>query len=275
MSEQNLVRSNKVTAYWGGDGVAIGVFYRTHDKILEKRSNDADVAAAGFKMPEGTEENPITAQDKLAAFKTFLMTNASAFGIQYDPVDRRADEFKFPNKYDEDTFKEYSKTMAEKAIGECLEKVQKNVVGNLVKSGNLPEGSEINFAVGDGDVEIKEAYANGNIKYADAKYQVVIQLDGKDPVTTSCTVSAVSGQLKKPRELADCVLTQTGVKEFLIDKGVLPKIEKPVKEEKSNAATADGAPVENGDESQGDTPKRQRKTKNNQQEMATADGAPV
>lgn len=286
MSEQSLKRSNRVTAYWGGDGVAVGVYYRTHDKLLEKKSSDPDVAAAGFKMPEGTEENPVTAQDKLAAFKTFLQVNAAQFGIQYDPVDRRAEEFKFPNKYDEATFTEYSKTMAERSIGETLEKVQKNVIGNLVKSDNLPEGSEINFAIGDGTISIKEAYANGNIKYADAVYPVVLQLGDKDPVQTTCTVSAVSGQLKKPRELADCVLTQTGVKEFLIGKGVLPKVEKPAKEEKSEAAsTADGAPVENGqapveNEGQtpadGDAPKRQRKAKSTApQEMATADGAPV
>lgn len=286
MSEQTLVRSNRVTAYWGGNGVAVGVYYRTHDKLAEKKSDDPEVLAAGFKMPEGTQENPATAQDKLAAFKTFLQVNAAQFGIQYDPVDRRADEFKFPNKYTEETFKECSKQMAEKSIGETLEKVQKNVIGNLIKSGNLPEGSEINFAVGEGTISIKEAYANGNIKYADAVYPVVLQLGDKDPVQTTCTVSAVSGQLKKPRELADCVLTQTGVKEFLIGKGVLPKVEKPAKEEKSETApTADGAPVENGqapaentDQTpvEGDTPKRQRKAKSTApQEMATADGAPV
>ena len=55
---------------------------------------------------------------------------------------------------------------------------------------------------------------------------VVIQVGDKN-VETTCTVSAVSGQLKKPRELADgIVLTQTGIKTFLIDKEILPKIEK-------------------------------------------------
>lgn len=234
----DLVRSNKITAYWEGEGVAVGVFYKTHTKLAEKRSNDADVVAAGFVMPEGTEEAPVTAQEKLAAFKNFLQINASAFGIQYDPVDRRADEFKFPNKYDEDTFKEYSKKMAEKSIGETLDKVQKNVVGNMIKSGHLAEGTEINFGIGEAEIEIKEAYGNGNIKYADAKYPVVLQV-GEATVETSCTVSAVSGQLKKPRELADgIVLTQTGIKTYMIEKGLLPKIEKPAKAESTDEADA-------------------------------------
>lgn len=242
MSE--LVRSNKVTAYWEKDGVAVGVFYKTHSKLAEKRSNDPDVVAAGFVMPEGTEESPVTAQDKLAAFKNFLMTNASVFGIFYDPVDRRTDAFKFPSKYDEETFKEYSKTMAERAIGETLDKVQKNVVGNMIKSGHLAEGTEINFGIGEAEIEIKESYANGNIKYADAKYPVVLQV-GDATVETVCVVNAVSGQLKKPRELADnVVLTQAGMKAFMIENGLLPKIEKPVKAEEECAcepemATAD------------------------------------
>lgn len=231
MSE--LTRSNKITAYWEGDGVAVGVFYKTHTKLMEKKSNEIDVINAGFVMPEGTDEAPITAQEKLAAFKSFLQINASTFGIQYDPVDRRADEFKFPNKYDEETFKEYSKTMAEKSIGETLEKVQKNVVANMIKSGHIAENTEVNFGIGDAEIEIKESYANGNIKYADAKYPVVLQV-GDNSIETSCTVSAVSGQLKKPRELADgVVLTQTGIKTFMIENGLLPKIEKPVKSEES------------------------------------------
>ena len=226
-----LVRSNKVTAYWEGDGVAVGVYYKTHTKLAEKRSNDADVVAAGFVMPEGTEEAPVTAQDRLAAFKNFLMVNASVFGIQYDPVDRRADEFKFPNKYDEETFKEYSKTMAEKAIGETLGKVQKNVIANMIKSGHVAEDTEVNYAIGDAEIEVKESYSNGNIKYADAKHAVIIQVNDVT-VETSCVVSVVSGQLKKPRVFAeDVVLTQTGMKGFMIDNGLLPKIEKPVKEE--------------------------------------------
>lgn len=274
MSETTLTRSNKVTAYWESGNVAVGVFYRTHDKLLEKRSTDADVVAAGFQMPTGTEEQPITAQEKLEQFKTFLQINASTFGIQYDPVDRRADEFKFPNKYDEPLFKEWSEKMASKAIGDTLEKVQKNVIGNLIKSGNLPEGTEINFGIGDATVEIKESYNNGNIKYADAKYPVVLQIGDKS-LDVTCVVSAVSGQMKKPTALEECVLTQTGIKELLIEKGLLPKVEKPAKTEKSDAdnagenteAPADAAPAQNGG-------KRQRGSKANA-EMPSADNAPV
>lgn len=231
----DLTRSNKITAYWTGEGVAIGVFYKTHTKLLEKKSNDADVIAAGFVMPEGTEQEPANAQDKLAAFKNFLQVNASMFGIMYDPIDRRDDKFKFPNSYNSDTFADYSQQMATRSIEETLDKVQKNVIDNMIKGGHIPAGTEIAFGIERKDIEIKELYSNGNIKYADAKYGVKLQV-GEKVAETTCTVSAVSGQLKKPRELADgVVITQSGIKGFLIENGLLPKIEKPVKEKKEDA----------------------------------------
>lgn len=236
----DLVRSNKVTAYWKGEGVAVGVFYKTHDKLKEVLSTDTEVATAGFAMPEGTEEQPVTAGDKLAAFKNFLMANASAFGIQYDPVDRRADEFKFPNKYNEENLSEFSKKMAEKAIGDTVAKVNNNVVPSLIKNAGLAEGSEVNYGIADeAEISVEESYNNGNIKYATVKYGVALQV-GENTVNTSITVEVVSGQLRKPRELADGVaLTQTGIKEYLIENGLLPKVEKPAKEDTAEDATSE------------------------------------
>lgn len=238
MSE--LTRANKITAYWETAGVAVGVFYKTHTKILKVQSNDADVVAAGFVMPEGTAESPVTAQEKLTAFKNFLQVNASVFGIQYDPVDRRSDEFKFPNKYDEETFRQYSKEMAQKSVDAVLVKVQNNVVNNMIKSGHIADGTVVEGVVDDMLVmDIKESYNNGNIKYADATYPVFIQV-GDNTIETSIVVSVVSGQLKKPRELADdVVLTQTGVKTLLIENGLLPKIEKPSKDKDADAEVED------------------------------------
>lgn len=239
----SLVRSNKVTAYWKGEHVAVGVFYKTHDKLKEVLSTDAEVVTAGFTMPEGTEEQPVTAGDKLAAFKNFLMANASAFGIQYDPVDRRADEFKFPNKYNDENLLEYSKKMAETAIAKTIAKVNNNVVPSLIKNAGLAEGSEVNYGVADkAEISIEESYNNGNIKYATVKYGVALQV-GENTVNTSVTVGVVSGQLRKPRELADGIaLTQTGIKEYLIENGLLPKVEKPAKEDTAEEVTSeDGA----------------------------------
>lgn len=236
----DLVRSNKVTAYWEGDGVAIGQFYRTHDKILTVKSNDADVVNAGFVFPEGTEEAPVTAQQKLEAFKTFLMTNASAFGIQYDPVDRRAEEFKFPSRYDEENIKEYSKKMLENALAGATEKVNNNVVANMIKSGHVADGTKVESGIGDATVNVAEKYNNGGIKYAEVVYPVAFAV-GEQQVVTEATVQLVSGQLKKPRELKDVALTMTAIKAFLVEAGLLPKIEKAKKEESAEAEVAETA----------------------------------
>lgn len=242
--EAELVRANKITAFWSGDGIATGNFYRTHDKVLVVRSNDQEVIKAGFTMPEDTEENPVTSQQKLEAFKTFLQVNAGVFNIQYDPVDRRADEFKFPNKYNEENFKEYSHKMAVSAINACMEKVQAGVIDRMIKGGHIAETTNFQYGVGevtDAKIEITEAYKNGSLKYAVAQYPVSFGVDG-NMIDTSITTELVSGQLKKPRSIADCALTMSAIKGLMIEKGIIPKVEKPKKDdEKAEETDADAA----------------------------------
>lgn len=229
MSEQTMIRANKVTAYWEGDGIAAGVFYKTHTKLATVRSNDDSVLSAGFVMPEGTEEAPVNAAQKLEAFKNFITANAAAFGIQYDPVDRRDDTYKFPSHYDEVNVMEYSKKMLTVAIEKTLGSIQSNVVDRMVKGGNLPEGSMVQYGVGDGKLTVTEKYGNGYIKYATIVYPVAIAV-GENQTETTVTVDLVSGQIKKPRNIGDTVMTMSGVKEMLVAAGVLPVIEKKSKE---------------------------------------------
>lgn len=242
MSE--LKRSNKITAYWEGDGVAVGVFYKTHDKIATVKSTDDAVIGAGFVMPAGTEENPVTAAQKLEAFKTFLATNATAFGVQYDPVDRRADAFKFPGSYDAESFAEYSKKMLQMAIEGVLESVQANVIAKMIKNELLADGTMVQYGIGDANVNIAESYSNGKLKYATAEYPVAIAVNGVQ-ANLVATVNLVSGQLKKPRNMGEVVLTMTGVKNFLVEQGVLPKVEPKAKKADAEEESADAeAPAE-------------------------------
>jgi hypothetical protein len=229
-----LKRANKITAYWEGDGVAVGVFYKTHDKIVTVKSTDDAVIGAGFQMPAGTEENPVTAAQKLEAFKTFLATNATAFGVQYDPVDRRADAFKFPGSYDAETFAEYSKKMLAMALEGALESVQNNVIAKMVKNGLLAEGSMVQYGIGEPTVNAAQSYSNGKLKYATAEYPVAIAVNGVQ-ANLSATVDLVSGQLKKPRNMGDVVMTMTGIKNFLVENGVLPKVEPKAKKSAEEA----------------------------------------
>lgn len=233
-----LKRANKITAYWEGDGVAVGVFYKTHDKIVTVKSTDDAVIGAGFQMPAGTEEAPVTAAQKLEAFKTFLATNATAFGVQYDPVDRRADAFKFPGSYDAETFAEYSKKMLVMALEGALDSVQNNVIAKMIKNGLLAEGSAVQYGVGEPAINAAESYSNGKLKYATAEYPVAIAVNGVQANLTA-TVDLVSGQLKKPRNMGDVVMTMTGIKNFLVEQGVLPKVEPKAK--KSEEATEECA----------------------------------
>lgn len=246
MSDTNMIRSNKVTAYWEGDGVAVGVFYKTHSKLLTLCSTDEQVITAGFVMPEGTDEAPVNAAQKLEAFKNFITANAAVFGIQYDPVDRRDDTYKFPSRYDDVNILEFSKKMLTVAIEKTLGSIQSNVVDRMVKAGNLPEGTMVQYGVGDGKVVVTEKYANGYIKYANVTYPVAIAVGDKQ-TETSVTVDLVSGQIKKPRNIGDTAMTMSAVKDMLVEAGVLPKVEKKSKEASAEAegeVTEDGEPAE-------------------------------
>ena len=44
----DLVRSNKITAFWEGENVAKGVFYKTHTKIKEVNDKIGDVRPLAF-----------------------------------------------------------------------------------------------------------------------------------------------------------------------------------------------------------------------------------
>lgn len=236
-----LTRANKITAYWEGEGVAVAVFYKTHTKLLNIRSTDEAVTAAGFVMPIDTDENPITASQKLEAFKMWVSANASVFGITYDPVDRRADAFKFPSHYDETTAMEYGKKMLENAFTETLESLQSNVIVKMAKNGDIPENAQVQYGIGDGVLNVTEKYGNGFLKYATINFPVAIAVADKQ-IENEIVVELVSGQIKKPRAIGDTVMTMTGLKGLLVDGGVLPKIEpktKAKKEEESAEATTE------------------------------------
>ena len=237
-----LKRANKITAYWEGDGVAVGVFYKTHDKIITVKSTDDVVIGAGFEMPAGTEENPVTAAQKLEAFKTFLATNATAFGVQYDPVDRRADAFKFPGSYDAETFAEYSKKMLTMTLEGVLESVQTNIIAKMIKNELIPADSMVQYGVGESVINIAESYSNGKLKYATAEFPVAIAVNGVQ-ANLVASVELVSGQLKKPRNMGDVVITMTGIKNFLVEQGVLPKVE-PKAKKSAEAEEVVETPVE-------------------------------
>ena len=109
-----------------------------------------------------------------------------------------------------------------------LESVQNNVITKMINNGILAEGSMVQYGVGDAELTISESYANGKIKYATAEFPVAIAVNGVQAILTA-TVELVSGQLKKPRTMGDVVMTMTGIKNFLVENGVLPKVEPKAK----------------------------------------------
>lgn len=233
---ENMVRANKVTAFWDGNGVANAIFYRTHNKVATVKSDEC-----GFQFPESTEEHEVTAREKLAAFKAFVQENAAQFGVVYDPVDRRPDDQKIPVLTAENVV-EYAKKVLESTMEKILGQLQSGYIAKAISRGLLPESAAVAYGVGDGTANINESYAKGGIKYATVTFPVAFAVNGAQKDTT-CDVEVVSGQLKKPRMLADgVVMTQTGIMKMLVECSVLPKVEpkpRPKKSEDAEDACAD------------------------------------
>lgn len=251
--EQKLIRANKLTTVWSGDDeVAVGRFYKTHEKIQEIRSDNPVVVKAGFKMPETTEENPVSPQQKLESFKSFLGMNAGVFGIHYDPVDRRSDKYKFPSSYDVELFKEYSLKQAKDVLQAVVQKTQTGVIDKMISAGHIPDDTKIDFGIyEEAKIDITEQYKNGNIKYATAKYEVILQIENTESarqIKDVIVVELVSGQLRKPRFMENISLTQTAIKNAFVESGILPKIERKSKKEESAEDTEQAEVQETGEE---------------------------
>jgi len=237
MSE--LIRANKVTARFEGEGVIVGTFYKTHDKLGEVKSNSTEVVGLGYKMPEsipaseGVEPVEVTPKQKLDSFKEFLQVNATAFGFTYDPIDRRNNGNKYPSKYDEPTLLDTATKILSEKMGELVASVQKTVDG-YIKNKIMDAGSQITCNIGVGNIAVQEKYKNENLKYADATFPVTVGIGAQDAVGPSIALNVViklvSGQIKKPRELDKYPMTITGLKTALVEGKVLP--EPPKKEEK-------------------------------------------
>jgi hypothetical protein len=82
-----------------------------------------------------------------------------------------------------------------------------------------------------------EKYKNEHIKYAVVKFPVTFTILA-DSITLEVPVKVVSGQMKKPTELGDGVLTITGLKTALLNAEILPKVEKKQEESVESAEVA-------------------------------------
>jgi hypothetical protein len=242
-----LLRANKITAVFSGEGVITASFYRTHTKLGVIKSDDAKIAELGYVAPVAGEGEEITPTQKLIHFKEFIQLNAVQFGYTFDPVDRRSEGNKFPSKYDAKIFAETGIAVVTGRVAEITVSLQKSV-DSLVKSKALAGGSVITSEVistaDDLVVNPTEAYKDGSLKYADAEVAVRFTLNGLQ-FDTVVPINLVSGQLKKSREIgADKQpLTVTSVKKILVEANLLPVVEKVKEEETVAEVTAEGETV--------------------------------
>lgn len=219
MSE--LVRANRISVQTT-EGTTIAKLWRTHKMIGEIPMTDA--MGQGFVV-DGTVN--ATAQREL--FRAWVGINAPKFGIKYDPTDNRADANQFPSKYtDGQMVTEWALKIIEADLKEWALKMGKEFNQEIVMTDASAELLIPTTKTKSGK-DVNPQYGNGNWAYCTIPVTATFETNGVQGYVTM-TVELVSGQMKKPSNIADLGFTYTGFKtELLKDlKPALPVIEKVV-----------------------------------------------
>jgi len=229
MSE--LVRANRISVMVA-EGLTIAKLWRTHKMVAEIAMTDA--------MGQGFVADPTvnaTAQREL--FRAWIGINAPKFGVKYDPTDNRTDANQFPSKYtDGQLVTEWAIKIVENDLREWATKMGKEFNQEITM---IEASAEILVptTITKSGKAVNSQYGNGNWAYCTIPVTATFDTNGVQGYVTM-TVELVSGQMKKPGNIADLGFTYTGFKtELLKDlKSALPVIEK-VSVSKSKPVVAD------------------------------------
>jgi len=97
-SSSELIRANRVSVKPLGD-CFIADFYRTHKKL--KTINSSDIPADKWQKHDPLLKETTKLQIR-EDFRSYCISEAKTFGIEYDPVDRRTDANKRASSYQTD-----------------------------------------------------------------------------------------------------------------------------------------------------------------------------
>jgi len=217
-----LIRANKVTVRNEGDRY-VADFYRTHRKITNIKSGDT-----------GWQPNPEdnkTAQRE--SFRQYIINHAADIGINYDPLDRRADVnqrkavYRTMDDVADDVVKAISSDInrfvskmpnADMVTGHSISVDGVTPMTHTSKGTNL-----VDLGIDDG------CYANGNMAWFDIEVTVVLTV-GVNEIYQPVPMQLVSGQLKKMAMTQ--TLWNTETHKSLVEAGLVQDTPKDSKENK-------------------------------------------
>ena len=221
-----LTRANKLTVKVS-DGVLQGDFFRTHKHLLTVSAQET-----GWTIPANA--NKTTERE---SFRLWLMEHADAYGILYDPTDRRTEANTRKATYkteadvaedavamvapDIDTFVG-KMPMADRISGHRI------TVESLAPKTHTSKGTDLSTM----GIEDGKYASNGNLAWFDIE-GVVTMDTAKGEIYQTIRMELVSGQLKKFR------MTQTQwnteVLASMLEAGVVTEEELAPKKEKAKA----------------------------------------
>lgn len=188
-----IVRANKLTIKIE-DGKLQGDFYRTHRHLLTVRDIETNfVGTEGLNKTATREE-----------FRQYLIDNATNFGINYDPNDRRAEGNLRKAKYTtEDEVIEDAIAMVTPDIAKFVTKMPHADrvvkwdldIETLFPMAKTSKGTDLALM----GIEDGKYVSSGNLAWFTIEGIVTIKMDNKQTIWQTIRMELVSGQLKKFR----------------------------------------------------------------------------
>lgn len=229
----DTLRANKLSVRPTEDGF-IADFYRTHTKIATVNSSN-------------TEWSPIPDSNKSAQreeFRSWIGNRACAFGVTYDPTDRRSDDNKRMATYS--TYEDLSLDTVSMILNDITAFIEKMPDNALVTDTSIAvedirpmtkttKGTDLTtMGIYDG-----RYLKNNNWAWADIDVMVTLTV-GNTEIYQPIAMQLVSGQLKKMHMTQTAWNTDTH--KSLIEAGLVvdePKAGKPASTKEKPAPTAE------------------------------------
>ena len=203
-TEKVLVRANRVSVQSIGEDKYVADFYKTHKHILKVKSEDTD-----WELDTTLEVKTAIRE----SFRQYMIDNASKFGIEWDPADKRPEGYRPKPRYtSEDDLYEDANQLIRPDIELFVHKSPHSIyikewditldgVTPMTKSG---KGTDLSLlGIHDG------RYGNGNLAWMNIDLSITIKCTDDQEIYIPMRCQLVSGQLKKPSNIGDGKYNQT------------------------------------------------------------------
>ena len=270
MTQNEIMRANRISVTSNKEDIYTATFYRTHTVVA---SIDSTTIPNIEWVKHDVNAKDTTKTQLREDWRTFMITNANKYGIDYDPEDKRAPtNVRMATYPTDDDLKQDAIAMIIPTINSLMEKMPhrdltkdfKISIDLIVPMTTTSKGTNLSRM----SIEAGRYMKSGNWAWANIDGTVTITTE-HDEIYEPIQLQLVSGQLKKP------AITQTqwntNITKSLIEIGLVTEDEKEKKKEKK--PTEESTKTDTPTDGTKDTAKTEESTKTDTPTDGTKDTA--